>query len=91
MILIYADLTIDLPHVTSKKGRRAILNSLKERLGRMNASVLDLSGEYPKEARLALAFLALTEADGRDRIMAVERWISNRYPDLCFDLDFEIL
>ncbi|NPA30273.1 MAG: DUF503 domain-containing protein [Epsilonproteobacteria bacterium] len=91
MTLIYADLTIDLPHVTSKKGRRALLNGIKEHLKRMNCSVLDMSGEYPKEARLALAFLSPNSGEATAKIEALEQIIQSRWPELETDLSYEIL
>ncbi|WP_457596597.1 DUF503 family protein [Hydrogenimonas sp.] len=91
MTLTYADLTIDLPHVQSKKGRRALLNSLKERLKAMNCSVLDLSGEYPKTAHIALAFLSATEADAHARLEKIERLLAERYSELETTLDYEFL
>jgi len=89
MTLIYADLTIDLPFAASKKGRRAITNAIKERLARMNCSVLDISGEYPKEAQLALAFLSLSEQEAHARLEAIERMLETRFPDISARLTYE--
>ncbi|WP_456452259.1 DUF503 family protein [Hydrogenimonas sp.] len=91
MTLIYADLTIELPFAESKKGRRAVLNAIKDRLARMNCSVLDASGEYPKEARLALAFLSSDEQSAHARLESIERMLESRFPDLRTELSYEIL
>ena len=91
MTLIYADLTIDLPFVTSKKGRRAVLQGIKERLHRMNCSVLDASGEYPKEAHIALAFLARDEQSAKQKIESIERMLEEHYPDLAVEVRYEIV
>lgn len=91
MTLIYADLTIDLPYVTSKKGRRAVLQGIKERLHRMNCSVLDASGEYPKEARIALAFLAPDDQSARQKLESIERMLEEHYPDLAVEVRYDII
>jgi uncharacterized protein YlxP (DUF503 family) len=91
MTLVYADLTIDLPYAESKKGRRAVLNAIKERLAKMNCSVLDISGEYPKEAQLAIAFLSPDEQSARAKLESVERMIETRFPDLRARLTYEML
>ncbi len=90
MTLSYADLTIDLPYVTSKKGRRAVLQGIKKRLHRMNCSVLDISGEYPKEAQIALAFLSTDDQNAKQKIESVERMLEEHYPDLALELHYEI-
>lgn len=91
MTLIYADLTIDLPFVTSKKGRRAVLQGIKERLHRMNCSVLDISGEYPKEAQIALAFLSTDDQSATQKIESIERMLEEHYPDLAVALRYDIV
>ena len=58
MILVHGILRLELPEVHSLKGRRRIVHSLKERLKAFNIWVLDFSGEYVREAGLALAWLA---------------------------------
>jgi uncharacterized protein YlxP (DUF503 family) len=91
MTLVYADLTIDLPYARSKKGRRAVLNAVKERLAQMNCSVLDVSGEYPKEAQLALAFLSPDEQSAHAKLENIERMLETRFPELQAQLSYEIL
>ncbi len=45
MIISNCILHIDLPQVSSLKGRRAVTNSVKEKLKSFNVSVIDLSGD----------------------------------------------
>lgn len=91
MILCTMILSFELHDVHSLKGRRSILNSLKERLKSFNVSVLDISSEYPKEASVAVAFLSA------DRIMAaqyrqsIETMIETRFPEYPCDIEYEEL
>ena len=91
MTLTYATLTLDLPYVASKKGRRAVLNAIKERLSSMNCSLLDVSGEYPKEGEIAIAFLSPDEQSAKQKIEKIESLIASRFPDIQTTLDYEIL
>jgi uncharacterized protein YlxP (DUF503 family) len=91
MNLTYATLTIDLPYVSSKKGRRAILNSIKERLSAMNCSVMDISGEYPKEGQIAIAFLSGDEQSAKQKIEKIETMLASRFPDIQTVIDYELL
>ena len=50
MVIVNLIADFELPFVFSLKERRKILNSIKEKLKKFNVSVLDISGEYPKEA-----------------------------------------
>lgn len=84
-------LDFELNDVESLKGRRAVLNSIKDRLKSFNVSVLDISSEYPKEATLAVAFLS------PDRIMAaqyrsqLEAAIESRFPEYPCEVDYDEL
>ncbi len=91
MTLTYATLTIDLPFAESKKGRRSVVNSIKERLSRMNCSVLDISGEYPKEAQIALSFLSRSEREAKQKIGKIETMLESRYPDIRSELTYDHL
>ncbi len=91
MTLTYASLRIDLPFVESKKGRRALLNSIKERLSKMNCSVLDLSGEYPKEAEIGIAFLSPDRQHAEQKIEKIETMLASRYPEIQTELTYELL
>ncbi len=91
MTLTFATLTIDLPFAESKKGRRAVVNSIKEHLSRMNCSVLDISGEYPKEAQIAIAFLSRSEQEANLKIGKIETMLESRYPDIHSELAYDLL
>lgn len=90
MIVCTMYLHFELPEVSSLKGRRSILNSLKERLKTFNVSVLDISSEYPKEATVAVAFLspdALLAARYREQI---ESMIESRFPQWPCEIDYDV-
>lgn len=90
MIICSCLLHLELFDIQSLKGRRIIVNSLKEKLkNSFNASVLDVSSEYPKEADIALVFLspnALTAAQYREKI---ERFLEKQFPELNIDMEYE--
>lgn len=89
MIVCTMYLHFDLPEVHSLKGRRSILNSLKERLKSFNVSVLDISSEYPKEASLALAFLSPDALQADQYRRRIETMIETRFPEYPCEIDFE--
>ncbi len=91
MLIVHALLTLDLPYVHSLKGRRKILGSIKERLKNQNMAVADLSGEYPKEARIALSFFAKGQEDANNKIQKLEEQLQHHFPELEFDIQYEIL
>lgn len=82
-------LQFDLPDIHSLKGRRSILNSLKERLKTFNVSVLDISSEYPKEASLAVAFLSPDAVHASQYRQKIETMIETRFPEHPCEIDFE--
>jgi uncharacterized protein YlxP (DUF503 family) len=91
MILCNCLLHLDLPHVSSLKGRRAVTNSLKEKLKSFNLSVLDVSGEYVREADIAFVYLsptALTSAQYREKI---EKMLERNFSEIVYELEFEEL
>lgn len=73
MIITSATIEFDLPFVHSKKERRNILSSIKEKLKKQNLSLLDLSGEYPKEASLAIIFLSPTQQMAAQTLQVIEK------------------
>ena len=91
MLIVHALLTLDLPYIHSLKGRRKILGSIKERLKNQNMAVADLSGEYPKEARIALCFFAKGQEDANNKIQKLEEQLQHHFPELEFDIQYEIL
>jgi len=89
MILCNCLLHLELPHVSSLKGRRAVINSLKEKLKQFNLSVLDISGDYVKEADIAFVFLApnaMKSAQYRDKI---EKMLEQYFGEYLFELSYE--
>ncbi len=84
-------ITLDLPYVESLKGRRKILNSIKERLSKLNISILDISSEYPKEAEIAIVFLALSEEDIQKRLQNIEKILDRYFSDIEYSISYEIL
>ena len=66
-------------------------NSLKEKLKAFNLSVLDVSGEYVREADIAFAYLtptALTSAQYRNKI---EQMLERNFSEIAYELEFEEL
>ncbi len=53
MVIVNIIADFELPFAFSLKDRRKIINSIKSRLKKFNVSMLDISGEYPKEASIA--------------------------------------
>jgi len=91
MILCNCLIHLDLPEIESLKGRRAVTNSLKQKLKSFNISVLDVSGSYAKEADVAFVFLsptAMTSAQYRDKI---EQMIERNFGEFMFELEYEEL
>ena len=91
MVIVNILIEFELPLARSLKGRRAILNSLKSKLKKLNVSILDLSGEYSKEASLAIAFLAFDEAHANSYIQKIESFLYKHFPEYSFDINYEIL
>jgi len=91
MFIVSAYIDLSLPYVHSLKGRRKILHSIKDRLKHRNLSVLDISGEYPKEATLAICFLAPTKEDALKKIQHIESLVQSSFPEITFDMSYELL
>jgi uncharacterized protein len=91
MLICHCTLHLELPYVRSLKGRRSVTNSVKEKLKAFNVSVMDASGEYPKEADIVFVFLtpdARSAAQYRDRI---ERMLERNFSEFAYELDYEEL
>jgi len=82
---------IDLPQVHSLKGRRSILNRIKDTLKKMNVSVLDMSSEYPKEAELAVVYAAANEKLCAQVFQTIENLLEQRFPELECEIELEML
>lgn len=89
MIICSCILHLELPFVHSLKGRRSVTNSLKEKLKAFNLSVMDISGEYAKEADIAFVFLSpnsLKSAQYREKIINM---LERNFSEYHFDLEYE--
>lgn len=82
---------IELPYVESLKGRRSVLNRIKEALKKLNVSVLDISSEYAKEAELAVVYAAANEKFAAQMLQSIESLLEQRFPDLQCEVEFEML
>ena len=91
MILCNCHLHMELPEIHSLKGRRAVLNSLKEKLKAFNVSVLDLSGEYAKEADVAFVFLSHDAKSAAQYREKIEAMLERNFSDYFYELDYEEL
>ncbi len=91
MVIVNLLIEFELPFVEGLKGRRAVLNSIKERLKKMNLSVLDISSQYPKEAALAVVFASIDEKNAQKKIQKIEKLLYESFPQYSFDISFEIL
>ncbi|UFS63631.1 DUF503 domain-containing protein [Sulfurimonas sp. HSL-3221] len=91
MIICHCDLHFELPYVHSLKGRRSITNSIKERLKSFNVSVMDISGEYPKEADIALIFLSPDARAAAQYREAIEQMLERHFPELQYGMEYDEL
>ena len=91
MILAYIQITIDLPYIHSLKGRRKILNSIKERLKKGNFSILDISGEYAKEASIAVALLTHNNKDLQKSLEFIESILDRFAGEIEYSLEYEVI
>ena len=91
MILAQGFLRLELPEARSLKGRRQVVNSLKDRLKAFNLSVLDISGSYPKEAEIALAWLAHDPRQSARIRQSIERLLEHRFSEYLWELEVEEL
>ena len=81
----------ELPHIETLEGRRKVVNSIKERLSKLNVSVMDISSEYPKSASIAAVFLSPDSAKSDEKIKRIEHLLERYYSDIDFDIGYEIL
>jgi uncharacterized protein YlxP (DUF503 family) len=91
VLIVNALLELSLPYVQSLKGRRKIVASIKERLKNKNISLLDASGEYPKEAQIALCFLSPNEAEAQKKLQSIEKILERYFSDIEYRLSYEII
>ena len=91
MLVVHARITLDLPYISSLKGRRKVLASIKDRLKRKNMAVADLSGEYAKEAVLAILFFASGHNDANNKIAALQSFLEENFPEATCTIDYETI
>ncbi len=91
MVITNLIIEFDLPFIHGLKGRRAVINSIKEKLKKFNVSILDISGEYPKEAALAVAFLSPDEEKANSYVQKIENFLYKNFPEYFFNIQYEIL
>ncbi len=91
MIICNCAVHLDLYDVSSLKGRRSVLNKLKEKLKSFNVSVLDISGEYPKECDVAFVFLSPSRLEAARYREKIENALLTLFPEYPLELDYEEL
>jgi len=91
MIICNCILHLELPHVQSLKGRRRVTNSMKEKLKAFNLSVLDVSGEYAKEADIAFVFLSPNSLGAAQYREKIEKMLERNFSEYHFELDYEVI
>ena len=90
MTIVNGYIDITLPYIESLKGRRAVLNAVKEKLKKFNLSQLDLSGAYPKEATIAIIFLAPDSVKAQQQIAKIESQLESVFPEVDFEISYEM-
>jgi uncharacterized protein YlxP (DUF503 family) len=91
MVIVNLITDFELPFVFSLKERRKILNSIKEKLKNFNVSVLDISGEYPKEASVAIIYGAFNAKQAAEIQRRIEEFLFKNFPEIEFVFDYEII
>jgi len=91
MVIVNLIADFELPFVFSLKERRKILNSIKGKLRKFNVSVLDISGEYPKEASLAVVYAAHNEKLAGEIKASVEEFLFKNFPEIEFFFSYEVI
>lgn len=89
MIICNCHIHIELPEIHSLKGRRSVLNSLKEKLKKFNVSLLDVSGEYAKEADVAFVFLAHDARKAAQYREQIEAMLEKNFSEYFYGLEYE--
>ena len=91
MIIVNMSLDFELPFAFSLKERRKIINSIKDKLKKFNVSTLDISGEYVKEASLAIVFAVHNEKQAGEYIKTIEEFLFKNFPEIEFFIDYELI
>lgn len=82
-------LHLELPYAQSLKGRRSVTNSMKEKLKAFNVSVMDISGEYAKEADIAFVFLSPNTLKATQYREKIEQMLERNFSEYHFELEYE--
>ncbi|NPA11257.1 MAG: DUF503 domain-containing protein [Epsilonproteobacteria bacterium] len=91
MVIANLILNFELPFVFSLKERRKIINSIKDKLKKFNISVLDISNEYPKEAEIAIAYLAHNPKQANDIKLTIQNFLERNFPEIEFFIEYEVI
>ena len=91
MVIVNLVADFELPFAFSLKERRKILNSIKSKLKKFNVSILDISGEYPKEATITIVFAAHDEKQAGVIKRNIEEFLFRNFPEIEFFFDEEII
>lgn len=91
MVIANVLIRLDLPYVESLKGRRSVLNRIKDSLKKLNVSVLDLSSEYAKEGELAVVYAAPNEKLCAQVFQMIETILEQKFPEYQYELELEML
>jgi len=91
VLIVHGVLELQIPSAHSLKGRRRIVTSIMDRLKGRNISLLDLSSSYPREALIAFVFLALNHPGAQQKLGTIQRVVERSFPEIDFDLSYEIL
>lgn len=91
MVIASISVSMELLFANSLKERRAVLNSIKGKLKKFNVSVIDVSGEYPKEAELAIVFVSHNNTLAMQTLQSIEEFMYKNFPEVGFDISYEFL
>ena len=91
MIICNCVVHLDLYDVNSLKGRRSVVNKFKEKLKTFNVSVMDISGEYAKEADIAFVFVSPTPLESARYREKIENTLITLFPEYTIEIDYEEL
>jgi uncharacterized protein YlxP (DUF503 family) len=80
---------MELPEVHSLKGRRSVLNSLKEKLKKFNVSLLDISGEYAQEADVSFVYLSHDARRAAQYREEIDSMLERNFSEYYYELEYE--
>jgi len=89
MVLVYGVIYLNMPQIKTIKGKRAVVNSLKDKLKNRNISLLDISSSYNKEAEIAFCFLASNQKAKQQFLFKLERLLERDFGEFEFDIEYE--